>query len=41
MDYMVNGMLVEILPEEEKQDQVLKGYIERLKRVKEDGNHVD
>ena len=41
MDYMVNGMLVEILQEEEKRDQVLKEYMERFQKVKEGGDNAE
>lgn len=39
MDYMVNGMLVEIQPKEKTETQLLKEYMERFK--KEEGGKED
>ena len=41
MDYMVNGMLAEIQPEEKTEDQVMKEYLERFKKEKEGKAHAE
>ena len=41
MDYMVDGMLVEIQPKEKTQDQLLKEYMDRLAKEKEGGKNAE
>lgn len=41
MDYMVNGMLAEIQPEEKTEDQVMKEYLVRFKKEKEGQTHAE
>ncbi len=39
MDYLVNGMLVEIIPEEKTEDMLLKEYLDRFRKEKEGSSH--
>lgn len=41
MDYMINGVLVEIQPEEKTQDLQLKEYLERFRREKEGAENAE
>lgn len=41
MDYTVNGVAVEIRPEEKTQEMLLMEYLERFRKEKEGGKNAE